>query len=131
LRDVGLLSLRFTTKLLSQFVAFFFCLKVATLALIVLLSQLSEFSLKRADMFNLRLVLGYLLLQVTHERLSGLLTLLVLGLQGLQSRTAMSILVLWLLICFVLNCGTFLDSEVAVLLSHIVDLLAERKDGLA
>jgi len=131
LRDVGLLSLGFTTKLLSQFVAFFFCLKVATLALIVLLSQLSEFSLKGADMFNLRLVLGYLLLQVTHERLSGLLTLLVLGLQGLQSRTAMSILVLWLLICFVLNCGAFLDSEVAVLLSHIVDLLAERKDGLA
>ena len=131
MRDVGLLSLGFTTKLLSQFVAFFFCLKVATLALIVLLSQLSEFSLKGADMFNLRLVLGYLLLQVTHERLSGLLTLLVLGLQGLQSRTAMSILVLWLLICFVLNCGAFLDSEVAVLLSHIVDLLAERKDGLA
>ena len=80
MRDVGLLSLRFTTNLLSQFVAFFFCLKVATLALIILLSQLSEFSLKGADMFNLRLVLGYLLLQVTHERLSGLLTLLVLGL---------------------------------------------------
>lgn len=43
----------------------------------------------------------------------------------------MSILVLWLLISFVLNSSTFLDSEVSVLLSYVVDFLAERQDSLA